>query len=267
MEIVEIGSPNGTARIATKGAHVMDVRLDGRDLLWLSTAAEKQAVTPGVAVRGGVPVCFPWFGKWHGDGPAGLPQHGFARTSDWRVAERSADRAVFTLDDDDATRALWPHRFHAELEVTVGDGLDFAFRVTNTDETPFTFTYALHSYFTADLSAPIPVDGLDGRARTDNADGGTGVQDGPLVVDGYLDASFQQAPDELVIRAGDHVVTVDARDMSSAVVWNPGPNTMPDVGDQWPEFVCVERGRVGTAAVSLAPGDRYTGSLALRRRP
>jgi len=206
----------------------------------VSTKAAEQAISPGTAVRGGVPVCFPWFGK----DPDGRPAHGFARNVDWRLAERSAERAVFALEDDVASRALWPHRFRAELAVRLDDAVNIAFTVANTDDTPFTFTYALHSYFAADATRAVDVEGL-------------------VTVDGYLDEIFQDVPDLLTVRDAGSRIDVDAHDMTSAVVWNPGPNTMPDVGEQWREFVCVERGRVGPAAVSVAPGEVYQASLRL----
>ena len=238
--IIELASEHGTARVCSKGAHVMDVRLHDRPLLWLSTSAEEQAVTPATAIRGGVPVCFPWFGK----DPEGRPAHGFARTVDWRPTEHTADRAVFALDDDAASRALWPHRFHAELAISLDDAVHIALTVTNTDDTPFTFTYALHSYFAADATRAITVDGL-------------------VTVDGPIDTIFQNVPDRLVVRDDDRQITIDAPDMTSAIVWNPGPNTVPDIGEQWREFVCVERGRVGPAAVTLAPDTTYTASMRL----
>jgi glucose-6-phosphate 1-epimerase len=98
-------------------------------LVWLSPLAREQAEVPGQAVRGGVPVCFPWFGRRHG-----MPAHGFARNRDWHLADRSPDRVVFTLDDDDETRALWPHRFHAELALHLDDAINFDFTVTNRDD-------------------------------------------------------------------------------------------------------------------------------------
>jgi glucose-6-phosphate 1-epimerase len=242
VEIIDLISAHGTARIASKGAHLMSVRLAGRELLWLSDQAETQATTPGTAVRGGVPVCFPWFGT----DPQGRPAHGFARTVEWRLAERSADRAVFALDDDGASRALWPHRFHAELAVRLDDAVHIMFTVANTDETPFTFTYALHSYFAVDAARPVEVDAL-------------------VTVNGHLDEIYQNVPDLLTVRDAGGRIDVDARNMTSAVVWNPGPNTMPDVGERWREFVCVERGRVGAAAVTVAPGGTYQASLRGRR--
>jgi glucose-6-phosphate 1-epimerase len=261
MEIVEIRSDHGSARISSKGAHVLTAVLARGPLLWLSPQGESQAATPGAAVRGGVPVCFPWFGRH----PDGRPAHGFARNVEWRVAERAADRVVFALDDDAATMALWPHRFHAELAIRVDDRLRFGFAVTNTDATPFACTYALHSYLSAPVSPELRVDGLDGCAR--HEDGQPPVrQTGPVPVGGAIDALFDGVPDTIVLRGTGDTIVVEAQDLPSAVVWNPGSGALPDVGDQWRDFACVERGRIGAAAVRLAPGETHRTSMTLLRQ-
>jgi D-hexose-6-phosphate mutarotase len=257
VEIIELTSAYGRARVCDKGAHVMDAEFGGVPLLWLSPMADLQAGTPGTAIRGGVPVCFPWFGK----DPAGGPAHGFARITPWRLADRSADRAVFALDDDEATRRLWPHPFHAELTIGLDDALTFTFSVMNTGRDDMTFTYALHGYFAAALADGVRVDGLDGLTRSDL--GMPSTQAGPVVVDGYVDGIFQNAPSRVLLHAGERTVTVDARDMSSAVVWNAGPNEMPDIRDGWRDYVCVERGRVGAAGPVVAAGETYTATMRL----
>jgi D-hexose-6-phosphate mutarotase len=241
-------SANGRATVSRAGAQVLAARLGDRPLLWLSPI-ERQPW------RGGIPICFPWFGKH----PDGLPSHGFARNRDWHLADQATDRVVFTLDDDDATRALWPYRFHAELAVRLDDALHLTFSVTNTDPGPFTFTYALHSYFAVESMTGSHVDGLDGCPRRDGDRIGT--QSGPVTLDRPIDAVFEPAPHPLILHGGRRGVAVEAPEMTSAVVWNPGANDLPDVGDRWPEFVCVERGRIGAAAVTLPPGATHTASM------
>lgn len=237
MEIIELTSDDASARVAARGAQVLDAGLRGVPLLWLSPLVLDQVQNPGQAVRGGVPVCFPWFGRRQG-----MLAHGFARNRDWRLAERSSDRVVFALDDDDETRALWPHRFHAELALRLDEALNFDFTVTNRDDAAFTFTYALHSYFA--VTEPDGVDGLDGFTIP-------------------IDAVFERAPDRLVLRGADRRITIESRNMASAVVWNPGPNDVPDIGEEWRDFVCVERGNIGAAAVTLDPDQRHTASMRL----
>jgi glucose-6-phosphate 1-epimerase len=252
VDMVELTSASGRARLTTHGAQLLEARLADRDLLWLSPRARLE---PGSAIRGGVPICFPWFGKH----PDGLPAHGFARNREWRVLHRAADRAVFGLDDDPDTLALWPHRFHAEMAFMLDDAVNFAWTVINTDDKPFRFTYALHSYFGVGDARDCAVDGLDGRSRADG--GHVTSQRGAVEFVDPIDAIFEAAPSRLVLRGSDHDLTIDVDGMPSAVLWNPGPNEVADIGDGWRDFVCVERGRVGTAAVILEPGAVHRASM------
>ena len=238
MDFVELVSAGGRARISRNGAQVLTAELGGRPLLWCSPHA-------GTPVRGGVPVCFPWFGKH----PDGLPAHGFARLREWQLLDQAADRVVFGLDDDADTLALWPHRFHAEMTVSLDDALNFTFTVTNVGTAPFGFTYALHTYFAIDSLAEATV--------------GFEQQQAAVTLDDRIDAVFGNAPGRLVLRDGERRVAIDSAEMTSAVIWNPGDNDVPDIGDEWRNFVCVERGRIGAAAVTLDPGGRHISSMRL----
>jgi len=262
--MIEIRSDAGTARISRYGAQVLDATLRGRRLLWAPPGAIDAADTrdaanerSGKAVRGGVPVCFPWFGPH----PDGLPQHGFARTRVWDVRDQRADRVVFELSDDEGTRALWPHAFRAELAIEIGEVLAFALTVDNTGAAAFTITYALHSYLAAPAATAF-VDGLDGRARREG--GLDSVQSGPVWTARPLDAIFPGAPPRVTLHDGaGGRIGVEADAMPSTIVWNPGPNDVADIGDGWRDFVCVERGRVGSEAVTLSPGARHTATMRL----
>jgi glucose-6-phosphate 1-epimerase len=238
MDFVELVSAGGRARISCKGAQVCRAELGARPLLWCSPDA-------GMPVRGGVPICFPWFGKH----PEGLPAHGFARLRDWQLLDQAADRALFGLDDDADTLALWPHRFHAEMAISLDDVLNFTFTVTNIDAAPIRFTYALHTYFAVDSLAEATV-AFEQRQAS-------------VTLDDRIDAVFEDAPGRLVLRDGERRVAIDSPEMTSAVIWNPGDNDAPDIGDQWRNFVCVERGRIGAAAVTLDPDERHASSMRL----
>jgi glucose-6-phosphate 1-epimerase len=255
MDRIELTSAHGRAVVTRRGAQVLETILDGYPLLWLSA----HAPAAGAPIRGGIPVCFPWFGRH----PAGFPAHGFARITDWQPVEQSTDRIVYALDDTEHTRTMWPHHFHAELAVRVDDALTLDFTVDNTGAVPFRFTYALHSYLAVDALSASVVDGLDGRVRID--DGRRTTQDGPVRLDRSIDAIFEESGDRLTLREGARRTTVDADGMTSAVIWNPGTNTILDLGEDWRGFVCVERGRVGAAEVALAPGERHQASMRLGR--
>lgn len=257
MQTLELVSSAGWARISLQGAQVLEAELQGQPLLWVSPLASHE---PGKAVRGGVPVCFPWFGKH----PAGLPAHGFARNQVWTLLAQGADRVVLGLRDNEASRALWPHAFRLELTVRLDEALHFDFVVENLDSEPFDFSYALHSYFAVQDVRQCTVDGLSGRLRRE---GGhvTSPQDGTVRLQQAIDAVFEVAPEPLQLHDGGRTVRIGAEGMRSAVVWNPGQaaEAVADIGRHWPEYVCVERGNIGVSAIKLAPGASHHATMRL----
>jgi D-hexose-6-phosphate mutarotase len=257
METIELLSEHGRVRISRQGAQVLEAQLAGRDLLWVSPLLD---TTPGKAMRGGVPVCFPWFGKH----PEGLPAHGFARNRDWTLTGQSADHVEFELHDDEQTFALWPHRFRASLRIMLSTTLRFDLTIENCDMAPFTFSYALHSYFATKDCRNCMIEGLDGRLRREVAHVTT-PQAGVVSMAKPIDAIFERVQGDLLLRGTDQVVCIAAEGMASAVVWNPGEAgaAVADIGGHWREFACVERGNVGDAAITLAAGERHVGHMSL----
>jgi glucose-6-phosphate 1-epimerase len=159
---LEISNSRAWARIALQGAHLFHYERPGKEpLLWLSRAS---LFAEGRAIRGGVPVCWPWFGR-HPDNPD-LPQHGFARTSLWRlveVDESDPDLSVVTLELQDCaqTLELWPHHFILRLRIGVGRSLELALTTMNRDRESCTITSALHSYFTVSDIDNVEIRGLE----------------------------------------------------------------------------------------------------------
>ena len=138
---VHLSSPDGArAELTLHGAHVLSwVPVAGGEQLFLSRKSEYR---PGVAIRGGVPVIFPQFA---GRGP--LPKHGFARTLPWELLSVEGGLAVLTLQDNPATRAIWPYAFRLEYRVELGrQNLAMRLGVVNTGTQAFSFTAALHTY-------------------------------------------------------------------------------------------------------------------------
>jgi glucose-6-phosphate 1-epimerase len=180
LEVLELATPAATCTVALHGAQVLGFApRDGSEWLWVSDRALFQV---GKALRGGIPICFPWFGP-HAEGPA-LPAHGFARTRLWRLSRVEAVddrrvRAEFELASDPETMRLYPHAFTARLAVTAGDALELAFEVENTGDAALAFEVALHTYFAVSDVGAVAVGGLGGCAYADRvADGGRRLQDG-----------------------------------------------------------------------------------------
>ena len=233
-----------------------------QERLYLSPLARFGA---GQAVRGGIPVIFPQF-EQHGP----LPRHGLARTLAWQWVEGAvrggAAIGVLRLGDDDASRAIWPHRFEAELSFSfAGLQLEVELAITNTGDTSFEFTAALHSYLLIDDLKHARLAGLYGVRYLDKLTGQTQPQElDPLGFVGQIDRIYydahqiHKAPLTLATAMGRMAISNEGFD--DVVVWNPGPAQaaamadLPD--DDWQHFLCVEAAAIGRP-VTLAPGQEW----------
>jgi glucose-6-phosphate 1-epimerase len=242
------------------------------DLLFVSEHALFQ---PGKAIKGGIPVCWPWFGRDPDD--RGRPDHGFVRARGWKLLSTEtmvdgATRVRLGCRDDEATRALWPYRFALELEVTVGATLAVALVTRNTGPAPVTITQALHTYFNVGDVRRAQVLGLAGHSYLDKvalsdptatpaADPDAPVeQSGPINFDGPVNRIYLDTADRLIIDdpSFGRQIQIDREGSRSAVVWNPWieqSRQMGDFGDdEYLGMVCVETTNAATDAVTIAPG-------------
>lgn len=268
--ILEIDHPAASARVALQGAHLLEWTPAGQEpVLYLSPQAVYKAGQP---VRGGVPICWPWFGPHPAD--TTLPSHGFARTRVWDLAQHTGDetgvRLVFTLTDSPATRLLWDHPFHLELEMRLGAELHLALRMTNPGATPCLVSAALHTYFhTADIHR-TRVTGLDGASYHEStASPPDNIQQGDLTFDREVDRLYA-AGGSVQIRdaAFPRTITIKGSGSHSTVVWNPWINkskVLTDLPDgDYLRFLCVETTNAGADAVILAPGASHTLATTVR---
>lgn len=261
---VVVSTATATAEIYLQGAHVTAWAPAGQaDVIWMS---EKSAFAPGAPIRGGAPVCFPWFGPlpW-----GNAPLHGFARVSDWTLAEvtEQGDEValVFTLSDSEETRAsAWPHPFDARYTVTVGAGLTLALEVTNTGAEPITFAEAFHTYLGVGDVRDVSITGLEQAPYVDRLVSPEWLEPTgePLTITAETDRVYAQPGTIAVVdRAGARTLTITAQGSANAVVWNPWiakAAAMGDFGDdEWTQMVCIETCNVLDAAVTLAPGERH----------
>jgi glucose-6-phosphate 1-epimerase len=235
-------------------------------VLWLSTHSFYRA---DKGIRGGVPICFPWFGPHGSDKTA--PAHGFARLVDWTLTEatESGDGTVmlsFVLDTTDVRSALWPHHCRAAYRLTIGSLLTMTLDVENRDLEPFTFEEALHTYLSIHDIADISITGLEGTEYLDKVEGFARKRQGNDAIrfSGETDRVYvdTEATCRIADPARSRTIVVAKSGSRSTVVWNPGADkarTFPDMaGDEWRHMVCVETANVGAAAVRLAPGDAHT---------
>jgi len=274
--VIEIETAASTCAIALQGAQVLSFAPRGQDQtdwLWMSERARWAA---GAALRGGIPICFPWFGPHPSE--RAFPAHGFARTRAWRLArvdevDGGRARVELALAADADTAVLYPHAFEARLAVTAGEDLQLSFEVANTGTAPLPFEIALHTYFAVTDVGAIAIEGLAGHELVDKVAGGERRRegDGPLAIAGEVDRVYDAAgPITLAGPGRPRPLRIESRGTASTVVWNPGAKKTAALADMAPDgyrrFVCIESGNVGAHAITLPPGARQELSLRYHER-
>ena len=272
LEKLVIATPLAAAEVYLHGAHVTRYQPVGQPpVLFMSDQSRFEA---GKAIRGGVPICFPWFGPL--EGHPGATAHGFARTSFWdlRSARAEPDGSVtvrlgFNCHEDPGTD--WPHAFTAEYAVTVGPTLRTALTIGHDYGEPFSYEAALHTYLHVGDVRRVTVHGLANTPWRDKVLGRevAGV-DGPITFAGetdrvYLDTTAAVTVDDPALG---RTITVTKEGSPSTVVWNPWAakaRALSDFGDdEWPAMVCVETANIGGGAVTLGPGQSHTTTATVR---
>jgi glucose-6-phosphate 1-epimerase len=235
------------------------------DLMFLSEQAYYEA---GKAIKGGVPICWPWFGA--DPQGRGRPAHGFARTSEWNVIESGttsdgATRLVLELKLNETTRALWHGNIEAQLEIEVGKTLTIKLITTNLGEEVIELTQALHTYFSVGDIAQTSVKGLEEKNYIDKVDGSKQkTQAGAVTINSEVDRIYTEVANSLVIQDEklNRRIFIHPAGSNSAVVWNPWKDiaaNMADLGDEdYQHMLCVETTNAGPDVVNVAPGESYS---------
>jgi glucose-6-phosphate 1-epimerase len=272
---VQITGAFGEGEMCLHGAHVTSWRPAGsEEVLFVST---KSRWEEGQAIRGGIPICFPWFrGKF--DDPH-APAHGFVRTKTWQLesiveSESGETKTGVTVtmftQSDEHTRKWWPGEFRLEHHVTFGSELRLELVCTNTGTTPFRFEEALHTYNRIANIEDVRVHGLDGVSYLDNTESNKEkTQNGDVIIASPTDSAYCNTQNEVDLLDSNQKRRVRLRKEHSltTVVWNPwteGAARLQDLGDgEWRQFVCVEASNILDAAIHLAPGQEHRMSAIL----
>lgn len=263
LVVMELTNAHGSVSITPMGATVLGYTPEGdEELIWVSETGRFDGSRP---VRGGIPVCWPWFGA-HPSEPA-QKAHGFARHLPWEIesvtVERDVTRAILRLQANGTTLRIWPHDFVLRLAVTLGVTLRLDLTAENRSAETWQLSEALHSYFRVQDARNILVDGLDGLNYWDKQQGGIrGTQTGALRVHPPIDRVYFDHMGEAVIddlRRRIHIRKTGSR---TTVVWNPGPEGargMDDIPDDaWAEMLCVETANAIDNRYPLHPGECHT---------
>lgn len=267
--VAALVSRYGTCEVSLYGGHVLSYRPTGHGpVLFLS---KRSYYEQGKPIRGGIPICWPWFGP--GKEP-GQPMHGLARLTQWdlRATEYSSDVAELrlSLSDTEQTRRLWPFAFELSLCVRLGQRLSLELTTFNRDAKPFTITQAFHPYLRVRNIQDVTVLGLDQAAFSDCLTRQSGTHVGPLTVRAETDRLFTPLRPECALhdQSLGRVLAMTFSGTPQMVVWNPWiakDKAMPDFGDdEYTSMICLEPANAKDSPVTLAPGESHTLALALQ---
>ena len=261
---VQITSPTAQGEMYLHGAHVTAWKPSGEEeVLFVSSQSQWDSSHP---IRGGVPICFPWFSN-KADDP-GAPAHGFARTTNWQlesiVETGDAVTVSMFLESNQATKKWWPADFRLVHRATFGSELILEIEVVNTGTTSLRFEEALHTYFRIGNIETVIVNGLNGADYLDRIDEmHKKTQNGPIVFTSETDRVYLNT--DAVVNLEDsglhRRLTIAKENSMTTVVWNPWiqkAKAMRDFGDvEWPQMVCIETCNIGDSSIELMPDHHH----------
>jgi glucose-6-phosphate 1-epimerase len=263
---IKVDNEKASAVISIYAGQVLSYQSanEPHNLMFLSEAAYYQA---GKGIKGGVPICWPWFGP--DPEQRGRPAHGFVRTRFWNVTKTGINpdgdcKVTLGLTDSPETRAIWPHLFDLSLEITVGESLNLELVTRNRSAQPVSITQALHTYFKVGDIGQVAIFGLEGAEYVDKTDNGVvKVQAGAITIDREVDRIYRNAKRTLLIEdaALDRRIRIASHGSKTAVVWNPWVKISAEMGDleddDYKRFVCVETANADLDVVEVPAGEEY----------
>lgn len=269
--------------VAEQGAQVLSyTRGPGLPIIWLS---EEASFVRGQPVRGGVPVCWPWFGDlarnpqaiqdgFEGSQP---PAHGLVRGIDWTLKDSYSDVDGGTLEfvcADPSALPDWPHAVEPTLTIRLDQRLHLSLASHNRGDTPVALSQALHSYFAISDIHQVTVEGLDGRPYIETLEGWEQrKQEGNLLFTGETDRIYLDLPPTLSLcdTGAGRRITLETRGSQSAVLWNPwiekAKRLSQFADDAWQRMLCIETANVMSDMVCLEPGASHTLSVSIGVEP
>ena len=262
---IHVHSEHAKAELCLQGGHVCQFQPQGEEpVIWMSETALFQ---PNKAIRGGVPICWPWFGPHPTNNQ--LPQHGFVRNQAWQLAgiNKLADGQLvieLCLQDNQTTREIWPYSFDLRMKVQIGQQLEMQLITTNTGDREFTLGGALHTYFAIADIAQTRVEGLAKTYFDDKVSGETKVlQQGDVLIDQEVDRVYVNTASDCFIHDDGHqrCIKVSKSGSQTTVVWNPWQQkaaTMADFDDEgYQHMLCIEAVNSRDEKVQLAKGQQH----------
>ncbi len=261
FEYIEVENSSAKAKIALQGAHLFEyAKKDEESFLWLSDISDFEQ---GKSIRGGVPICWPWFGV---NQDKNLPQHGFARTSMWEFVcrdeiDEKTTSLTLKLTYNDETLKMWPYKFKLELHVIISDELILELKTTNIDDKEFEITQALHTYFAVSHISHVNIKGLDKKPYLDALTYKKEAQKGDITFTQEVDRVYQEVDSEVLLLDKNRTISIKNEGSSSVVVWNPWidkckrMSAMKD--DDYKAMVCIESANAFDDARVIKPNKSH----------
>jgi glucose-6-phosphate 1-epimerase len=263
LQFIEIDNSLAVARIALQGGHVdwWRPKSANQDVLWRSSNARYEK---GRSIRGGVPICWPWFGHHPTDGTYCV--HGFARVAPWKLQnstqlKNGATKIVLTMNPSEDQIKQLTYDYELELTVLVGDSLSLNLKTTNLSNHPFTISEGYHTYFYVSDIENIKITGLENSVYTDKFDNfNRGIEKGAIQFYGPFDRVYSNTSNDCYIEDEglNRVITVKKSNSNSTVVWTPWKRKAMEMGDmgetdEWRRMICVETANLLENSVVIYP--------------
>lgn len=264
--MVNINNAQASASISLQGAMVTNwAPLGQQAVIWVSDNSFYEA---GRSIRGGIPVCWPWFGQHETE--SSFPAHGFVRAKMWDLdtveqLDNGASRLQFSYTLTNEDKKFWPHECSLRLRVTIGTQLEIALHTHNSGQQLFTISEALHTYFNISDIGKVSVSGLEGGDYLDKVeDFKQKTQQGKIIFNGevdrvYLDTQGTCRIEDPIMKRD---IVISKKGSDSTVVWNPWEErsiAMVDMGKQaYRTMLCVETANAARNKVAIAAGNTHT---------
>lgn len=264
LPMIQIKTTKAKALISIHAGQVLSYQPAGEseEVMFLSAKAYYQ---DGKAIKGGAPICWPWFGA-DPEGK-GRPGHGFVRNRGWNVVATEVlsngdIKVTVGLDDTPETQAIWPHSFSLRQEIIIGDSLNLSLITRNTGKEKFSITQAFHTYFKVGDITRAKVLGLAGCDYLDKTGGGSVQkhQTGDVIIDAEVDRIYLNVGNTLTIDDSvlNRRIQITSQGSKTAVVWNPWEKIAKDMADledaDYQRLLCVETTNAATDVAEVAPG-------------
>lgn len=269
IPVAEIKNSQAQASISLQGAHLLSwIPYGEEDVIWLSDDARFE---PGKSVRGGIPVCWPWFGAHETN--AAYPAHGFARTILWQLVNArqltgGETEITFNLHTQEITenkniQKMWPYNTQLEYIITIGKTLKLELVTTNKSNKKINISEALHTYFKVENVAQSKVHGLEGTRYLDKPNGfKREKQSGSIEISEEVDRVYLDTEEDVVIENRNRKITVKKQGSQTTVVWNPWKEVADKMGDLgeagYLKMLCVESANAAKNTISLNPAESHT---------